>query len=70
MTGRKPAAAAVAGIAAGVLSIAVAHEDQETAAGAEIRQEPADRPWHAREMLVADPDGHVLRIGGPAEGDH
>ena len=158
MTGRKLAAAAVAGIAAGVLSIAVAHEDQETAAGpgpatftamtpilnvasveasiehytsvfgfekewdwpdeeedktfasisngkarlflaennqgarpvwiyygvddvdalhqrylaagAEIRQEPADRPWHAREMLVADPDGHVLRIGGPAEGDH
>ena len=44
------------------------HEEY-LAAGAEIRQEPADRPW-AREMLVADLDGHVLRIGGPVEGHH
>ena len=43
--------------------------EQYLAAGAEIRQEPADRPW-AREMLVADLDGHVLRIGGPVEGHH
>lgn len=44
--------------------------EQYLASGAEIRQEPADRPWGAREMLVADLDGHVLRIGGPLAGDH
>lgn len=38
-------------------------------AGAQIEQKPVDRPWGAREMLVLDLDGHVLRIGGPvAEG--
>ena len=35
------------------------------AAGAVINQEPVDRPWGSREMLVEDLDGHVLRIGGP-----
>ena len=35
------------------------------AAGAVVSQEPVDRPWGAREMLVEDLDGHVLRIGGP-----
>lgn len=39
-------------------------------AGAEIRQKPVDRPWGAREMLVADRDGHILRIGGPSSGGH
>ena len=40
------------------------------AAGAVITQEPVDRPWGAREMLVEDLDGHVLRIGGsPSEGE-
>ena len=34
-------------------------------AGAVVTQEPVDRPWGAREMLVEDLDGHVLRIGGP-----
>ena len=39
------------------------------AAGATITQEPVDEPWGAREMLVEDLDGHVLRIGGlPSEG--
>ena len=38
--------------------------------GAQIQQKPVDRPWGAREMLVVDPDGHVLRIGGPVAGDH
>ena len=33
------------------------------AAGAEVTQAPTDQPWQMREMLVADPDGHVLRIG-------
>ena len=35
-----------------------------TAAGADIKQKPVDQPWGAREMLVADKDGHILRIGG------
>ncbi len=39
-------------------------------AGAEIRQKPVDRPWGAREMLVADRDGHILRIGGPSNSGH
>ncbi|MDE2998768.1 MAG: VOC family protein [Gemmatimonadota bacterium] len=39
-------------------------------AGAEIRQKPVDRPWGAREMLVADKDGHILRIGGPSRKGH
>ena len=42
---------------------------QYLGAGARITQEPFDQPW-AREMLVADLDGHVLRIGGPVEGHH
>ena len=46
------------------------HEEY-AAAGAVINQEPADKPWGAREMLVEDLDGHVLRIGGPpSEGEH
>ena len=47
------------------------HEEY-AAAGATITQVPADKPWGAREMLVEDLDGHVLRIGGPpseGEGD-
>ncbi len=39
-------------------------------AGADIRQKPADQPWGAREMLVADKDGHILRIGGPSRKQH
>lgn len=39
-------------------------------AGADIRQKPVDQPWKAREMLVADIDGHILRIGGPSKGGH
>ena len=46
------------------------HEEY-AAAGAVINQEPADKPWGAREMLVEDLDGHVLRIGGsPSEEEH
>ncbi len=47
------------------------HEEY-AAAGATIKKEPVDEPWGAREMLVEDLDGHVLRIGGPpseGEGD-
>ena len=40
------------------------HEEY-AAAGANVKKEPVDEPWGAREMLVEDLDGHVLRIGGP-----
>ena len=39
-------------------------------AGADIRQKPVDQSWGAREMLVADMDGHILRIGGSREEEH
>ena len=46
------------------------HEEY-AAAGANITQVPSDKAWGAREMLVEDLDGHVLRIGGPpSEGEH
>jgi hypothetical protein len=31
--------------------------------GAEVIQPPADRPWGVREMLVRDPNAHVIRFG-------
>ena len=43
------------------------HEEY-AAAGANITKEPVDEPWGAREMLVEDLDGHVLRIGGYSSG--
>ena len=46
------------------------HEEYAEA-GAVVTQEPVDRPWGAREMLVEDLDGHVLRIGeSPSEEGH
>jgi len=24
---------------------------------------PEDKPWFMREMLLKDPDGHILRVG-------
>lgn len=42
--------------------------EEYAAAGAVVTQEPVDEPWGAREMLVEDLDGHVLRIGGPPSG--
>ena len=39
-------------------------------AGADVRQKPVDQSWGAREMLVADIDGHILRIGGPGKEGH
>ena len=29
----------------------------------EISGLPEDKPWFMREMLVKDPDGHILRVG-------
>ena len=31
--------------------------------GAEILSQPEDKEWHLREMLVQDPDNHILRFG-------
>lgn len=33
------------------------------ARGAEILSLPEDKPWFMREMLVRDPDGHIIRFG-------
>lgn len=31
--------------------------------GAKILVEPVNREWNMREMLIEDPDGHVIRFG-------
>lgn len=33
------------------------------ARGAQILSLPDDKPWFMREMLVSDPDGHIIRFG-------
>ena len=43
------------------------HEYQ--ASGASIKEAPTDKEWEMREMLVADLDGHTLRIGVPIHED-
>lgn len=35
--------------------------------GLEVTWPPTDMPWHAREMHVRHPDGHVFRIGAGRE---
>jgi uncharacterized glyoxalase superfamily protein PhnB len=45
------------------------HREYELS-GAKIVQAPTDKPWGNREMLVEDPDGHVLRIGAPTHHTH
>lgn len=37
--------------------------------GAKILSEPESKEWFMREMLVEDPDGHVLRFGHRIECD-
>ena len=36
------------------------------AAGAEIVEEPAERPWGVRDCAVRDPSGNLVRIDQPA----
>jgi uncharacterized glyoxalase superfamily protein PhnB len=36
--------------------------------GVKIPEPPTTFPWHVREMLVEDPDGHCLRIGSDLAG--
>lgn len=37
--------------------------------GAKILSPPADQSWFMREMLVEDPDGHIIRFGHGIECD-
>jgi len=37
--------------------------------GAIIKEPPQDRPWGAREMVVADPDDNSLRLASPLDDD-
>jgi uncharacterized glyoxalase superfamily protein PhnB len=39
------------------------------ARGANIISPPDDKPWFMREMLVQDPDGHIIRFGHGIECD-
>jgi uncharacterized glyoxalase superfamily protein PhnB len=34
-----------------------------TERGAEVLSPPENKPWFMREMLVRDPDGHIIRFG-------
>jgi hypothetical protein len=36
--------------------------------GAVILSMPEDKPWHMREMLVQNPDRHIIRFGNGIEG--
>lgn len=45
---------------------AIHHEYRQS--GARITEEPTDRVWGMREMVVEDPDGNVFRIGSGLEG--
>jgi lactoylglutathione lyase len=38
-------------------------------AGVQVLGEPRDQPWGQRELLVRDPDGHVLCLGGDLTGE-
>jgi uncharacterized glyoxalase superfamily protein PhnB len=48
------------------ISDADALHEELLAKGVAIRHPPTNHPWGARELQVADPDGHVLRFGSDA----
>lgn len=37
--------------------------------GAKIITQPEDKEWNMKEMLVEDPDGHIIRFGNRIECD-
>ncbi len=41
--------------------------ERARAAGATILEGPQDRPWNARDVTIADPDGYRLNFTGPAK---
>src|SRR5579871_3450612 len=40
--------------------------DEYVSRAAKVSEPPTDKPWAMREMQIADLDGHILRIGAPA----
>lgn len=40
--------------------------ERARAAGATILEGPQDRPWNARDVTIADPDGYRLNFTGPS----
>lgn len=43
--------------------------ERARAVGAEILEGPINRPWNARDVVIADPEGHRLTFTGPAPRD-
>jgi hypothetical protein len=43
--------------------------DRARALGTVILEGPINRPWNARDVLIADPEGHRLNFTGPAPRD-
>jgi catechol 2,3-dioxygenase-like lactoylglutathione lyase family enzyme len=41
--------------------------EKAKAAGATIIEGPMDRPWNARDVTIADPDGYRLNFTGPSK---
>lgn len=52
-----------------VLDDVDAYYEQIKEKGAEILAPPVSREWNMREMLVKDPDGHMIRFGHRTECD-
>ena len=44
--------------------LAALHQEY-LAKAVKVIEPPTDKPWGVREMLIEDPDGHILRIGAP-----
>lgn len=40
--------------------------ERARAAGANVLEGPIDRPWNARDVTIADPDGYRLNFTGPS----
>jgi catechol 2,3-dioxygenase-like lactoylglutathione lyase family enzyme len=40
--------------------------ERARAAGANVLDGPVDRPWNARDVTIADPDGYRLNFTGPS----
>ena len=43
--------------------------ERARAVGAQIVEGPVNRPWNARDVVIADPEGHRLSFTGPAPRD-
>jgi len=41
--------------------------ERARAAGANVLEGPVDRPWNARDVTIADPDGYRLNFTGPSK---